>query len=276
MRERRLITRIAVGGGAAVLAVAMAGCGTGTPRAPRPKPAARAAPVSANWPLKCDDPQGDVTAHGSPNPAPPGSDLTSVAWERRPDILRVAFTTAGPPGSTGSGSATYTTVIRDGSRTSQVDATFAGGQWRVSGGPDGKELGSGTSLNGDTVMVSLPGRVPADHGTIDVGKKLDVSASSQVKVGEGVYEDAGCSASAPRGGGPRHYLAFPIERDTPTPWRTTPRWKTTKTKRPTSYPTTRPTTHPAEEPTHTSTPAPRPTHRTTTRPRPPSKPRTHR
>ncbi|QKG24085.1 hypothetical protein [Actinomadura verrucosospora] len=270
MRERRLITRIAVGGGAAGLAVAMTGCGTGTPRAPRPT---RAAPVAANWPLKCDDPRGDVTARGSRKPAPPGSDLTSVAWERGPDILRVAFTTAGPPGSTGSGSATYTTVIRDGSRTSRIDATFAGGQWRVSGGPDGKDLGSGTSLDGDTVMLSLPGRVPAEHGTIDVGRRLDVSASSQVKVDEGVYEDAGCSASAPRGGGTRHYLTFPIERDTPTPWRSTPRWRTTKTKRPPSSPTT----HPAEEPTHTSTPAaPRPTHRATTRPRPPSKPRTHR
>ncbi|KAB2371664.1 hypothetical protein [Actinomadura montaniterrae] len=269
MRGRRLITRIAAGSAAAGLAVTMAGCGTGTSRTPRPAPAAHAAPVSANWPLTCDDPRGDVTAHGSRSPAPPGSDLTLVAWEREPGLLRVAFTTAGPPGSTGSGSATYTTVIRDGTRTSRVDATFSGGEWRVSGGPDGTPLGSGTSVDGDTVIVNLPGRVPADRGTIDLARRLEVSASSQVKASGGVYEDAECAGPAPEAGGARPPYPLPVERDAPTPRWTTPRPKTTTAERPTS--------RPSKEPTHASTPSrPRPTGRATSRPRTTSKPRTHR
>ncbi|MFB4301244.1 hypothetical protein [Actinomadura sp. NTSP31] len=269
-----MITRIAIGAGVAGLAVSMTGCKSGSHKAAaRTKPSAHGAtavPVSANWSLKCTDPQGDVTSHGSRNAAPAWSDLTSVAWEREPGLVRVAFTTAGPLSLAQPGKATYTTVVRAGLRTARVDAALSGGDWRVTSGSgdEKKELAAAPSIEDGAVLLNLPGRLPAGDGTIDMGKKVDVSASAEIEADGGVYEDADCGASAPNNRRKRHYIAFPVERDTPTPWRTTPRWKAKKTGKPASRPTA-----PVAEPTHASTPSgPRPT----SRPRTPSKPRTHR
>ncbi|WP_030175621.1 hypothetical protein [Spirillospora albida] len=195
MADRLLFTRLLAGAGAAGIAVALTGCGSassgsdawsppsggssGSEHTADPDPEHE----SANWEMTCEDPSADLTGAGR---APIAADLTLVAWEREGPGGKVAFTTVGPA----KGDVTYTTLIRQSGATARVEARLKRGTWRVTS--SGGTLKVKPEVDGTTVVLDLPRRLPAGGGTADLTKTVQVAAETRAESGGEVYRDEEC------------------------------------------------------------------------------------